>query len=276
MLYVGEGGTGKTTAALTLANVGKVLAINAESGIKARPLSRRGINISNIEVFPGEGETLTYDTLREQFIRLREELDVDPNAYAGVVWDSITEIHMQLVGLAKDKRIERQRRAGKDPDPTLTTQEDYGHMSTQVRQLMRDFRDLPIHWAVTALPRRNQEGDGSIRYAPQVTPGLQTDLVGFMDVICWTSLVNVGGEVERRGLFGQGEDPKFTGKDRLDAVPLWLVDPTAERVLKYVDEELVAADGDDGIRKMDPKDPVYVAALKRHEAAKNKNNQEEK
>ena len=54
ILYFGDAGTGKTTATAGLANIGPVLAFNAESGMKSRALVRQGVNVSNIEVYDGD------------------------------------------------------------------------------------------------------------------------------------------------------------------------------------------------------------------------------
>lgn len=249
-LYYGDGGTGKTTALMTMANLGKIWAVNAESGIKARALKKHGIAIENIEVYPGPGEQLTYDGLESEWLRIREELEKDPNAYAGTVWDSITEIHKVLLDSVVAKAQVRWEKQGKEREEHFIALEDYGVMTEQVRALMRKFRDLPCHFGVSALQRRDQDDDGSVTYQPAITPKLAIDLIGWMDVVCHTSVALVDGEEEFRGLFRPHS--KFRGKDRLGALPKWLVDPTFERVVSYVDEDLTVDD-----------DPVMKAARER-------------
>lgn len=256
-LYYGDGGTGKSTHLASMAHLGKVFLVNAESGLKQRPLKQRGIPVENIEIFPGPGEELTFDSLEEQWNRIREELHKDPEAYAGVGWDSVTElIQILLDGIAQDK-VKRANRAGKERNRHLRTQEDYGDMTAMVRELMRKFRDLPCHFGVTALPRRTQDDDGSVTYTPGVTPAVAQDLNLWIDVVCHTSVALVGPEQEEefRGLFRPHN--KYRGKDRLNALPKWLVDPTFDRIVAYVDDEL---DVDS--------DPVMVAARERAAATK--------
>lgn len=256
-LFYGDGGTGKTTDALAMAHEGKVLAVNAESGIKARALAKLGIPVENIEIFPEPGQELTFELLESEWKRVYEELNKDPNAYAGFVMDSITEVYKALLDNVVSSAVVRASRAGKDRDPFFIDRADYGIMTEQVRKLIRKFRDLPCHFAVTALSRREQDDDGSVVYQPAVTPALQNDLVGWMDLVCATSVVLVEGEEEHRGLFRP--HAKFRGKDRLGAMPKWLVDPTFDRIVQYAGGDLSVDD-----------DPVMQAAKERAALAKEK------
>lgn len=255
ILFYGDGGTGKTTDLAAMANLGKILIVNAESGVKASALRRNGIDVSNIEVFPGPGEEITFDALEGEWKRVREELNEDPEAYVGVAWDSVTEIYKALLDNEVAKAIKRAERKGVEREPFFIAREDYGVMTEQVRSLVRKYRDLPCHFGVSALARREQDDDGSVTYQPAVTPALQNDLVGWMDIVCVTSVALVDGEDEFRGLFRPHS--KFRGKDRLKIMPKWLVNPTFDRVAAYVEEEL---DSDS--------DPVMEAARERAARAK--------
>lgn len=260
ILYYGDGGTGKSTNIATAANEGKIWICNAESGIKARPLKAMGVSTENIEVFPGPGEEITFDSLEKEWLRIREELNNDPGAYAATGWDSITEIYKTLLDSVVAKAVVRADRAGKERDPFFVDRADYGVMTEQVRSLVRKFRDLPCHFALTALSRREQDDDGAVIYQPAVTPALQNDLVGWVDIVCVTSVALVDGVEEYRGLFRPHS--KFRGKDRLKALPKWLVDPTFERVQAYVDGELTV-----------DTDPVMQEAKERAAAVAEKENQ---
>jgi hypothetical protein len=105
--------------------------------------------------------------------------------------------------------------------------------------------------------RREQDDDGTVIYQPGVTPGVQEALKLHMDLICITSVGSVNGEEEFRGLFRP--DGKYQGKDRLHALPKWLIDPQFDRVQAYIDGTL---DRDS--------DPVMEAArvAREEEAAK--------
>jgi hypothetical protein len=82
--------------------------------------------------------------------------------------------------------------------------------------------------------------DGRVVYMPAVTPGLQNDLIGWVDVVCHTDTIIVEGEEVYMGLFRNRG--KFRGKDRFKVIPRQLVDPTFDRILQYVDGELVLDD----------------------------------
>lgn len=238
VLYYGDGGTGKTSHMAAMARLGRVLSVNAESGVKARALRKLGIPVQNIEVFPdpARGETVSLRGLEDLYRRIASALIRDPQAYAGVFWDSITEIYKKLLEAVVARGVIQAARAGRERDPFFIERGDYGIMTEQVRSLMRKYRDLPCHFAVSALARREQDNDGAVVYQPAVTPALQGDMIGWMDMVCHTSVAIVNDEEEYRGLFRP--HGKYRGKDRLRAVPKWLIDPTFDRLLMYVDEEL--------------------------------------
>lgn len=259
VLYYGDGGTGKTTHIAHMADLGKIRIVNAESGVKRRALERSGVNVDNIEIFPEVGEKLTYETLEADWLEMREALHKDPTAYVGYSWDSITEIYKVLLDdvIAAGQVVSD--RTGKKRDP----REDYREMSDQVRKLVRRCRDLPCHFAASALERRDvDDSDGSVAYRPSITPGLQTDLYGWFDLVCHTSIAEVGEFEQYRGLFKPLG--KYRGKDRYKVMPKQLVDPTFDRVLAYVEESL------------EPEtDPVMVTAQEQIQAQKTNEKEKE-
>lgn len=256
ILYCGPHGTGKTTDLATMANLGPVVFINAEAGLKAKPLRRLGVKLENIRVWPNRkaGETLSFGGIEELFWRMRGELVDNPAAYAGVVWDSVSEIHKLLLEDVVKGAAEKADRAGRERDRFFVDIADYGTMTEQVRFLLRRFRDLPCHFGATALLRRDidKKGGGGVVYRPAVTPALITDLGGFMDAVCYTSVADVGETGEYRGQFRP--DDMREAKDRYGVFAdcKKLIDPTFERVAAYVHGQLEVAT-----------DPVMIAARKR-------------
>jgi hypothetical protein len=240
ILYYSDGGMGKTSHLAALANLGKVLAFNAEQGIKAGPLKKLGVKTENIEVFPGPGEELSYEGIEEQWLRVREELAEDPDAYAGVFWDSATEIQQAMKDRSVKGSIERANRAGRDRSAFVVDQDNWRETNEQCRSLIRKFRDLPCHFGLSALERREQDDDGAVVYYPSVTPSLLSDLVGWVDIVCHCSISIVDDEEEFRGLFRP--HGKYRGKDRFKILPKWLVTPTFDRVIEYVNGDLTIED----------------------------------
>ena len=254
ILYYGNEGTGKTTAVASMANLGPIVYINAEAGLKKRALVRHGIDTNNIHVFPKAGELLTYEALEGLFWQMLSDLEDDPNAWAGVVWDSLTDIHLTLLRNIADSKLEKQTKAGMDVDPFFIDRSWYGTMTEQLRLLLRRYRDLPCHFAMTALVRRDQDDDGSVMYGPAVTPALQTDVMGYMDIVCVTEVAEIDGTDEYRGTFRP--KAKYRAKERLaGAVPKVLIDPTFERVHLYATEQVTTET-----------DPVMQEAKKRRAA----------
>lgn len=257
-LYYGEGGTGKTSALAGMAHFGKILIVSAESGVKSRPLRSLGVPVDNIEIFPAAGEDITYESLEAEWVRVREALHADPEAYAGVGWDSITEIQKTLAEVERQKAVAKADRRGVERGEFVMDQDNRTTVNEQVRALVRKYRDLPCHFAMTALQRREVDDDSTVTLQPGVTPALQGDLIGWTDFVCYTSVAVVGDEEEYRGLFRP--HGKYRGKDRLRATPKWLVDPSFDRVVGYVDGEF---DKDDVTT-----DSVMEEARARRELAK--------
>jgi hypothetical protein len=247
ILYYGDGGSGKTTDLAHMANLGRIWIASAESGVKARALTQFGIPIKNIEIFPGPGEEITYDGLEREWLRIREELNEDSDAYAGVGWDSVTEVQQTLKDLEMKRGQVKASRRGVERDPFTMDQDNWRTVNEQCRALIRKFRDLPCHFSATALQRREQDNDGSVVYMPAVTPGLQNDLIGWVDVVCHTETIVVGGEDVYMGLLRNRG--KFRGKDRFKMTPVRLVNPTFDRIEKYLTGDLTV-DTDDEMQDL--------------------------
>lgn len=240
VLWYGREGTGKTTDVAMMANLdhpGKVLVVNSEGGLKASALRRRGVDTSRLILWPTPGDAITFDRLEALFLKLQADLTEDPKSWAGVGFDSLTEIHKTLLDDIVQNAVAKAARAGKDRDRFFTDRADYGVMTEQVRLLVRRFRDLPCHFGITCLERRDQDDDtGKIFYGPALTPALQTDVLGYVDLVIRTE----GDELQTE----DGPVTEFTGltrpqgryraKDRFDATPRLLVDPDFLRIHAYV------------------------------------------
>lgn len=241
-LYYGREGTGKTTAAARLANVSggrKVLFINAEGGAKKRALAKLGIDTDNIKVWPPVGEKVTLEGLRSVYTKISGDLADDPESWFGVVIDSATEVHQNLLEFATERRVTATRNKGQDVDEFFVDRSDYGVMSKIFRDMLRKFRDLPCHVVITALERRDvDEDDGSVVYGPAVTPGIASDLLGYMDFVLMIKAEDADGP------FRALTRPlgKFRAKDRFNVLPQVLGEPGMDRVLAYMHDEIVAED----------------------------------
>ena len=240
VLYYGKEGSGKTSAVSVMSKLGRILVINAEGGLKTAPLRSRGADTSNILVYPPAGEDLTFDGLEAVVEQLRHDLRDDPDSWAGVIVDSATEVYAACLEAASDKRVTTARNTkGVEVDRWFTDRADYGEANKQMRFLLRRLRDLPCHFAVTALERRDVDEDTQkVNYGPAVSPGLATDLLGYMDLVLVTK-----GSDEKGGFRALTKGTgRYRAKDRFDVLPAILQNPTFDRVNQYVTGELVEAD----------------------------------
>ena len=248
-LWYGTEGTGKTTSIATAANHGRILVINAEGGLKLTPLRRRGVNTGNISIFPppGRPELLTVDNLERLFWQVQAELHDDPDAWYAVAWDSVTEIVTKLLRDIVEREVAKNNAlpegSGKRKDyresADFTDRSDYGVVSNQVLPLLRKYRDLPCHFLMTALERRDVDEDtGRVMYGPSTTPAIQNALLGYVDIAM--RVQNMAGENDVEPHFVARTRPAKTtrAKDRFGVTPPVLENPTFERVHAYLTGEL--------------------------------------
>jgi hypothetical protein len=252
VLYYGDGGTAKTTNIAHMADLGKIVVINAEGGLSVTALRKQSVNTANVEVWPDPGEKITFKGLEAECLRIREALNEDPSAYVGTAWDSLTELAAVLLEDVTAKEYERAVRTGAkraDMGEFFTDVGDYGVMAQQVRQLIRKFRDLPCHFSASCLERRDQDPDGKIIYRPSVIPSLYSDLHLWFGMVCHTVVATSEntGEEQYRGEFRP--IGKYRGKDRHGVTPRILVNPTFDRLLSYFEGAITEAD-----------DPVMIEA----------------
>lgn len=225
-LLYGREGTGKTTAAAKASAHGRVLVVNSEGGLKRRALQQQGVDVKNIAVWPPQGTAITARTLEDLHQKLLEDLTENPGCWEAVVIDSLTEIHHLLRENATEERVQRAR---VELDPDFVDRDDYGKMTAQLRKLIRRFRDLPCHVLVIAL-EKDDENANEIR--PSLTPALNTDVLGYMDVV-----IRLGSpDGSFRGRI-KGTD-RIRAKDRFGVLPEQLADPSFPRIQAILDGDL--------------------------------------
>jgi hypothetical protein len=240
VLYWGDGGTGKTTDLAYLANIGKVLVIDVEAGIKAKPLEEMGVKVANIELL--DFEALTFQEIEDVFWAVKSDLDEDPEAWVGVIWDSGSELYQAIVQELVAARVADATRRGitnQRASKVFVDIDDWGTANTSYRFLMRRYRDLPCHFGASFLPRRDQDKQtGEVHVGPSISPGLQSDLIGWFDFVGHTTY-----DADRDLFLGTFHPESVNqGKDRYGVMPPILVDPTMDRVIAYMRGELTADD----------------------------------
>lgn len=246
VLYWGREGSGKTTHALSMALVphpGKIVVINIEGGLKKLALQKRGIPTDRIVIWPKPGTRVTFPMLEALHKKMLWDLQQDPNAYQGLVVDSVTENSALFREDATQARYRRTEARNMEYDDTFIDRADYGVQTDQMQRILRRFRDLPCHFVATALERYDEDQK---MYGPAVNPALAGSILGYVDLALYTkaSQASVENNDDLVAEFRAATRPSnsWRAKDRFDALPHVMANPTFPRVLAYVTGDLVEED----------------------------------
>lgn len=240
VLFYGKEGSTKTTSLATASAVcpdgSLILVVNAEGGLKVKALRKHGVDTSKIRIFPrpGTDDVLDDDSLEAVFLQVQADLIRRPGSWFAVGIDSITDVGQVLVDSAQAARIAALRKRSIDADKNFVDRDDYGVAAKVVRKWLRRFRDLPCHFMVTALERRDVDEDtNKVAYGPAVSPAVANDLMGYVDIA--VMLKAADGEKPIRGLTKEGG--KYRVKDRFEVLPKVMVEPTFDRIFAYFNGE---------------------------------------
>jgi hypothetical protein len=249
VLYYGDYKTHKTTDAAHMAKLGPVAFIAAEAGLKRNALLKTGLTASEFDrIKPFEWSS--YREVEQLFFGLK----ATNKPPVGLVWDS-SSISQQWVmdEIGDDKVAKRKAKGITDAEPFPYNQDDWTRGNERMRKLIRRFTTLPMHLAITALMRFEEEdaqGNDINKYVPAVTPGVQSALGGYVDMVIYCRVVEVGGELEYQGVCHPNEF--WSAGDRLHVLPRILLNPTFDRLLAYAEGRLTVET-----------DPVMQAARNR-------------
>lgn len=145
--------------------------------------------------------------------------------YKSIGIDSISESHVMSLLSQLDQRSRKV--------PDLLEQGDYGIALTQMRRLIRDFRDLPLHVFMTALAKDDVDPrEGSVK-KPALSGALADEAPGIFEVVGYLSTGVLDDGYLHRILVLQNY-PKLRTKVRtpIDVVaPNEIVDPTVTSIL---------------------------------------------
>lgn len=177
-LFMSPGGHGKTHLLGTAQEderTAPMLLLDFEGGHET--LSGLGIDVAPIRAWDDYSEA--YELLSS---------DSKENIYKSVGIDSISETHiwalLQIIGRkGYDLNGEAIRK-----EPDLIEQGDYGIASTQMRRLLREFRDLPMHVFYTSTVKEIEEkGVGRVK-VPAMAGQMADEVVALMSIVGYLAL----------------------------------------------------------------------------------------
>lgn len=162
----------------------------------------------------------------KDFNEAYELLASGDSGYKSVFLDSISEVHkFALLAILKEQGPSR-----KDPD--LLEQRDYGTATVQMRRLLREFRDLPMHVMFSAHAKEIEiPREGRVRI-PDLAGQMAEEISGIVSVQGYLAQFEEDGELHRTMLLHSF--PKFRIKARTPwgvVAPEEIIDPTMTKIL---------------------------------------------
>lgn len=265
VLYYGTNGTGKTTDLAYMAHLGPVEYIRADRSVRKRPLTQLGVPISNIRPI----DVLDTEAIVKKIHAKggwREQLADDPNAFAGIVIDTATELIARRLEAIIDaewpKIVATAKRNHEDPDPDkryFASRDYYQPITQEMRRITRQLRDLPCHVGISAQIRRDtDENSGHLEIGPAVNPAFSGDLMAYMDFVIRTGADGYWPGTDETIYVGYPRhEGVYAGKDREHVLPSRLVEPTFDRIVAYCNGTLT--------KETDPRQAQYreVVAARR-------------
>lgn len=179
MLVYGESGVGKTVLASSAPR--PILWIESEGGTNSIA-DPEGIDVIRVQ---------SLETYREALRFLRSD---EGKKYQTVVLDSFTETQASVlkeIMVAVSERDENR-------DEFTPQFQDYQRLVGVMREIVRGFRDLPMHVVFTALTREDKDDmTGRVTVRPRLSPAVANEIPGFMDVVGYLYMsTEKNGEVE--------------------------------------------------------------------------------
>lgn len=218
-LVFGPSGQGKTTflgTAMDDKRTTPTLIVDFEGGLSS--IADRKVDVRKIT---------KWDDFRDTVRFLKES----EHKYKSVCIDSISESHVfALMRLLEGDK----RRTIQD----LLEPGDYGQALVQMRRLLRDFRDLPVHFFATALAKSEVDPKIGTVSKPSLVGALADEAPGIFDFVVYLATQDATDEKTQQPIIQRvlvlQNIPQFRTKVRIPrsmTIPDSIVDPSVAKLL---------------------------------------------
>lgn len=229
MLVYGAPGVGKTYFS---SSAPKPLFVDVEGGTLSIRNAGRNIDVVKVNRFA-------------DIFEIHKFLMAGDHDYQTVIVDSLTELQKKSL----DGIMEEAYR--KDPmkrDPDVAELRDWGKNTAQLRKAVRYFRDLPMNVIFTSLEKDTKdESTGAIRVGPDLTPKLQNDVAGYLDIIAHMSTRDKEEGIVRQMLVQP--TGKYMAKDRSGKLGKIIKEPDFQAILDRIEGKIVDNPAEDDVKE---------------------------
>lgn len=238
MIVYSPPGHGKTTLLGTAAGdprLSPMLLIEFEGGTRSIRSKVKKISIDQLGKEKPKVDVIHTVEIRTwgDFDLVYDFLLTADHPYRSIGLDSLSEmnyLNMQTVLL--DAGIQDKNR-----DPDVPEQRDYLKSASQMRRLVRYFRDLPMHVFMTSGAQQGQDPrTKTSMMMMSLTGKLVFEIPGLFDVVGYLAMVDQEDGATERWLFTQPTG-RFDAKDRTEGGKLgeYIVNPTLPKILDLVE-----------------------------------------
>lgn len=112
---------------------------------------------------------------------------------------------------------------------------EYLENQNRLGALVRQFKNLPINFGMTAHVMRSEDDDGKVEYLPLFQGGqgaMSQKFCGYMGLVCYMTAVKKGGKQER--VLVTDKRGKFYAKDRYAAFGGMVTNPTVPEMVAAI------------------------------------------